>query len=276
MHLDGLQPLQSGTGIGEAVRGPLGLLDLLEVQLGLPPVIATSADTLMAYQACLAEADAPSRFFHAVVSPSIRSIVGRTLLDCARRCMNSAGRVASLATPDAPARLSDVEALAAIRVPLCRGQRVRRVVTALDELTTQIERVELLDDIDELPPVWRVLMRKLRVAVDPALDPAPRAREGSDLRTLQDTLSQLAAAQDGRWSPGARCAAMVRSWCFAVHRATFTAQAVAEAIIGGMALDEALVIAEHDGIILDNAFERVGLPRAGFQHYSRFAPSHRC
>ena len=31
-----------------------------------------------------------------------------------------------------------------------------------------------------------------------------------------------------------------------------------------------VVIASRDGIILDNAFERVGLPRAGFQHYSPF------
>jgi len=270
MHLDGLQPLQSGTGIGEAVRGPLGLLDLLEVQLGLPPVIATSADTLMAYQACLAEADAPSRFFHA--SFALDPInVGRTLLDW-RATLYEFGWAGRFPV-DAPVRLrdlSDVEALAAIRVPLCRGQRVRRVVTALDELTTQIERVELLDDIDELPPVWRVLMRKLRVAVDPALDPAPRAREGSDLRTLQDTLSQLAAAQDGRLVARR---ALRGDGTFVVLRGAsrdITAQAVAEAIIGGMAHDEALVIAEHDGIILDNAFERVGLPRAGFQHYSRF------
>ncbi len=49
-----------------------------------------------------------------------------------------------------------------------------------------------------------------------------------------------------------------------------SAQAVAEAIVGAAAVDDSLVIAERDGIILDNAFERVGLPRAGFQHYSRF------
>ncbi len=168
MHLDGLQPLQSGTGIGEVTRGPLGLLDLLEVQLGLPPVIATSADTLMAYRACLTEADTAARFFHA--SFALDPInVSRTLLEW-RATLYEFGWDGRFPT-DAPARLrdlSDVEALAVSRVPLCRGQRVRRVAVALDQLATQIERVELLDDIDELPPVWRVLLQKLGVVARPA------------------------------------------------------------------------------------------------------------
>ena len=270
MHLDGLQPLQSGTGIGEVTRGPLGLLDLLEVQLGLPPVIATSADTLMAYRACLTEADTAARFFHA--SFALDPInVSRTLLDW-RATLYEFGWDGRFPT-DAPARLrdlSDVEALAVSRVPLCRGQRVRRVAVALDQLATQIERVELLDDIDELAPVWRVLLQKLGVVARPAELPTPRARTGSDLRTVQDTLLQLAATQDGQVLAKR---ALRGDGSFVVLRGAsrdVSAQAVAEAIVGAAAVDDSLVIAEHDGIILDNAFERVGLPRAGFQHYSRF------
>ncbi len=277
MHLDGLQPLQSGTGIGEVTRGPLGLLDLLEVQLGLAPVIATSADTLMAYRACLAEADAPTRFFHA--SFALDPInVSRTLLDW-RATLYEFGWDGSFPS-DAPARLrdlSDVEALASERVPLCRGQRVRRVTAALKDLVTQIERVELLDDIDELPPVWRALLNELGFVAHASLVPAPSARTGTDLRVLQDALSELAAAEDGQ-----RVArrALRGDGSFVVLRGAsrdITAQAVAESILGAGTHDDALVeredalvVAEHDGIILDNAFERVGLPRAGFQHYSRF------
>ena len=49
-----------------------------------------------------------------------------------------------------------------------------------------------------------------------------------------------------------------------------SAQAVGEYLLKHGAPSDTVVIAEKDGIILDNAFERVGLPRAGFQHYSRF------
>ena len=58
-----------------------------------------------------------------------------------------------------------------------------------------------------------------------------------------------------------------------------TAQAVAESIVAAgaaAATNAILVIAEHDGIILDNAMERAGLPRAGFQHYSRFRAVRSC
>ena len=200
MHLDGLQPLQSGTGIGEVTRGPLGLLDLLEVQLGLPPVIATSADTLMAYRACLAETDAASRFFHA--SFTLDPInVSRTLLEW-RATLYEFGWDGGFPS-DAPTRLrdmSDVETLASMRVPLCRGQRVRRVVAALDELATQIERVELLDDIGELPPVWRTLLQKL--GVRRATRDRSRAARAGRFRSAHVAGRAIATRQDGRRSRG--------------------------------------------------------------------------
>jgi hypothetical protein len=270
LHLDGLQPQPSGTAIGEVTRGPLGLLDVLEVRLGLPPVIATSADTLMAYRACLAEVDHASRFYHA--SFALDPInVSRTLLDW-RATLYEFGWDGCFAA-DAPARLrdlSDVEVLAGQRVPLCRGQRARRAAVALDEFTAQIDRIELLDDLDELPPVWRMLLAKLGGVVRPALGSAAHARAGTDLRTLQDALAQLAAAKDGRVVAKRKLAGDGSFVVLCGASRDITAQAVAESIAGSAAPGDALVIAEHDGIVLDNAFERVGLPRAGFQHYSRF------
>src|SRR6185503_5556914 len=48
-------------------------------------------------------------------------------------------------------------------------------------------------------------------------------------------------------------------------------QAVAEYLHARTgAISDTVVIAERDGVIVDNALERVGLPRTGFQHHSRF------
>ena len=166
-------------------------------------------------------------------------------------------------------------ALALERVPLNRGQRVRRVLAALDELGTQIERVELLDDIVV------VAGDVARACGSSALTSRRRARrrrrvvrEGSDLRARAGNASRTSPS-----TPDVRAVTkrtLRGDGTFVVLRGAsrdITAQAVAECIVtreASAATNAVLVIAEHDGIILDNAMERAGLPRAGFQHYSRF------
>ena len=49
-----------------------------------------------------------------------------------------------------------------------------------------------------------------------------------------------------------------------------SADAIAEYFLGPGAVAETLVVAERDGVVLDNAFERAGLPRCGFVHHTRF------
>src|SRR5262249_27759006 len=93
-----------------------------------------------------------------------------------------------------------------------------------------------------------------------------RARSSSDLRAVQERL----IVGD---SPSKRTPLRGDGSVIVVRGASrdITAHAVAEALIGdGARAAESVVIAERDGIILDNAFERAGLPRAGFHHASRF------
>ena len=102
----------------------------------------------------------------------------------------------------------------------------------------------------------------------------PQATPGSDLHTVQQLLVALADIPDGRPAEKIR---LNRDRTIVVQSGAsrdITAQAVAECIIGNRpgnpAANDTVVIAERDGVILDNACERAGLPRAGFQHYSRF------
>ncbi|HTO56249.1 MAG TPA: PD-(D/E)XK nuclease family protein, partial [Pseudomonadales bacterium] len=276
LHLDGLQPQRPATALGEVTLGPLGFLNVLETQLGLAPPEVSSADVLMAYRACLAECDRPERFYHA--SFAVDPInVGRTLLHW-RAVLYEHGWNGRFEAPS-PQRLrdlADVEALAADRVPLNRGQRARRIGAALERGRTSIERVELLDEIDELPRVWRDLAERLGCVETVTL--APHAHTGSDLRAVQDALVasvERRSATAGREASDVRAAERVRlrgDGSVVVLRGAsrdITARAVAESIAAD-STDDALVIAEHDGVILDNAFERSAMPRAGFQHYSRF------
>ena len=265
LHYDGLQPQRPHTALGAVTLGPLGFLNVLETQLGLAPPEATSADVLMAYRACLAECDRADRFYHA--SFAVDPInVGRTLLHWRATLYEDGwdGRFAA----DAPQRLRDlaaVEALAATRVPPDRGQRVRRVIAALARGRVPIERIELLDEAAELPVAWRALAECLGYVETAAL--APQGRPGTDLRAVQEALGALA----GAGAPAARVRLRGDRSVLILRGASrdITAHALAESLLAD-STDDALVIAERDGIILDNAFERAGLPRAGFQHYSRF------
>ena len=271
MHLDGLQPQPPTTELGGVTLGPLGLLGVLETQLGLPGVVATSADVLMAYRACLVEADLPGRFYRASLALDPIN-VSRALLEW-RATMYEHGWDGCFAA-DAPSRLRDlgaVERLALTRVPPCRGQRVRRATAALAQLHTQIEGIELLDDVAELPVVWRELLHALGHSQAAGVTPVPQAAIGTDLRIVQQTLADLAV------SPPSGRVGLAGDGTFVLLRGAsrdVTAQAVAECVIAACAAghdrDGALLIAERDGIVLDNACERAGLPRAGFQHYSRF------
>ncbi len=164
--------------------------------------------------------------------------------------------------PGVPQRLADlaaVEALAKDRVPPSTGQRLRRVVTLLGRHRTQIEKVTLLDHPDDLPIMWRRLLGQFDC--DRAPEHTGAAQPATDLGKTQAML---------RGEPPGE---LIGDGSLVVMRATsrdVTAQATAELLRRLEDRSRAVAIANRDGIILDNAFERVGLPRAGFQHCSPF------
>ena len=49
-----------------------------------------------------------------------------------------------------------------------------------------------------------------------------------------------------------------------------SADAIAEFLLETGEIGRTLLVAEVDGIVLDNALERAGLPRSGFRHHTRF------
>jgi len=272
LAFDGLKPWLARRPVGEAVLGPAGLIGLLETELGLPPVAARPGEALLAYRACLEEADAAARegrFYRRSLAVDPVG-VARTLLGW-RAEWYEAGWDGTFAG-DMPPRLGDmaaVERLASERVPACRGQRLRRIAVALDDRGTQIERIELHDAWDDLPAAWRAVLERLEVVSAPGLDPVPRAAPGTDLHRVQSRLLEL-HGQQGCGAQGRQ--ALCGDGSFVAVRGVsrdLSAQAIGEHVRRFASVEDTVLIAERDGIILDNALERVGLPRCGFQHYTR-------
>ena len=259
LHRDGLHPALPTNTVGEMTVGPRGFLRLLESDLGLPPVGLHAAEVAAVYRNCLAECDDLARFYHG--SFTVDPVgVARTLLDW-RDVWYLHGWDGAF-PPGVPQRLADlaaVETLAKDRVPPSVGQRLRRIETLLGKHRTQVENVTLLDHPDDLPIMWRRLLGQFDC------DQAP-AHTGAALpdTDLGKTQAMLRGAP-----PGELCG----DGSLVVMRATsrdVSAQATAELLRRSEDRSRAVAIANRDGIILDNAFERVGLPRAGFQHYSPF------
>ena len=259
LHRDGLEPSPPYTAVGEVAVGPQGFLGLLESDLGIAPVASHPSESIAAYRDCLAECDDWVRFYHR--SFDVDPVgVARVLNDWRQQWYLHGwdGRFPVYA----PGRLGDlaaVEALAAGRVPAGVGQRLRAVLGLLDKRRTQIQEVGLLDDPDDLPLLWRRVLERFDCSTTRASTGC--APPESDLGKLQALLTRNLARQLA--SDGSLV--VVRAFSRDV-----TAQATAEML---RQLDDpscAVVVAAQDGIILDNALQRVGLARAGFQHYSPF------
>ena len=279
-HFDGMQPSPPETAVGVASAGPQRLLCLLEQQLGLPTPAARPGEALLAYQSCLEDLDSPTRFYHASLAVDGLG-VARTLLGW-RAAWYEAGWRGELdgSVSRRLADLAEVEALARERVPPCDGQRLVRIAHALDSgLVTQIERIVLHDEPDALSLAWRRVLAHFDCVTAEGVAPTPQGEPGTDLHAIQRLLFEIERGTDDdaleriRENDRLRPIRLRGDDSLIVVKAVsrdLSAQTIAEHV---RALDRpvrTVLIAERDGIIVDNALERVGLPRAGFQHHSRF------
>ena len=64
LGLDGLKPIVPESTSGTAILGPKGLLQTLELQLGLSTPAGHASESLFSYLQCLREKALPDRFFY--------------------------------------------------------------------------------------------------------------------------------------------------------------------------------------------------------------------
>ena len=262
LHADGLDPSPPTTALGDIRLGPRGLLETLESDLGLPPVLDHPAAQVARYRSCLADANDFARFYHA--SFDVDPIgVARELMRWRAEWYEGDWDGRSHGDQPRLADMAAVEALARDRAAPCAGQRLAAVARALETRRTQIERLVLLDDPTDLPVAWRRVVDAIGFEPHPGLRPAPNAAPDSDLARLQAVLADPNAT--GRLQ-GDGTVLIVRA-----ESRDVSARALAE-YLREFRPASSVLIAERDGIVFDRALERSGLPRCGFQHRSRFRP----
>ena len=166
--------------------------------------------------------------------------------------------------------MAAVEIIARNRVPPTHGQRLQRVADALAERRTQIEQVEFHTPAEDLPYVWQRVVHALPCIPASRLELAAHGQDGSDLARVQNRLLSMIDRDDDRSAEreplqGDGSLIVVKS-----ASKDLSADAIAEFLLESKGIHRTLLVAEIDGIVLDNALERAGLPRCGFQHYTHF------
>lgn len=269
LSLDGQRGWHPRNSIGESVVGPLGMLGILETQLGLLRISPSQSERVMQLRQCLADARNGRRFYERSFDADELG-TSATLLGW-RDAWFEHGWAGTM--PDAVSpRLRDmaaVEVLAGSKVAPALGQRLADVALQLDRRRPQIEIVTLHDRVESFPLAWRRLLAKLPVAR--GAQTVPAGRVGTLLRSLQDGLLN---AQAGikvppiQWlDDGSIRVAQGES------KLPFAQWLAHQMDLGDQGSADHVVVAQSEGAVLDAALASFDRPRLGLADTSAFRPT---
>ena len=252
------------------------LIPVLETQLKLAkPPVASTAHRVLSYKECLSEKNSKRRFYHK--SFEVDPIgVASTLLGWRDHWYDYGWKgVFKFSCGSEQVRfhdLADVEQIAVDRVPWCEGQRLQRILTALEtnRLHLTLGQIVLHEDPDRLPTVLRQVLDKIGYERSQYSQLLPVQSSDNDLHRIQCKLKTIVAQE--RHDPAEK-EKLKGDGSFIVIRSKsrdISAQAIAEMLRTESDRANTLVIAEKGGIILDNAFERSSVPRCGLPYPTRF------
>ncbi len=248
--------------------GPLGMLSLLEIPLGLTRLAPSPAERIAQMRGCLAAARTGTRFYEKTFKVDEFGTAA-ALLDWRDRWYEHGwdGNVPEGSSP----RLQDmavIDLLARSAVFPSIGERLNEVAKLLGSRHTQIESIELVDPMAEFPVTWQRVLEKLPAKWSPGLGTEPVAPPGSMLRTLQAAVLSLSdtPAEKLPW----RDDGTVR-----VLRAESTlaaAEWLAGACRAASAADRVWIV-EEAGATVDAALGAMDQPLLGSSEPSAFRPT---
>ncbi len=265
--LDGEHGWRAANRLGMPVIGPLGLLNLLETQLGLLRADCAHALRVTQYRECLKRLDTPERFYHA--SFGIDPIGTSASILSWRDAWHLHGWNGE-SPPEAAVRIADMAAVEAAARELLFpsiGERLARVAEFLARQQSSIESIQLIDPLDAFPKRWREVLAKLPVrsvrTYGPSADPS------TVLGRLQLALK---AARGGKKTDGK--IAWSDDGSFRVVRAE-TGLVAARWVAHDLAAPQQMVaiVAEQSRSLLDATLDAADVARQGFQDESPLVPA---
>ncbi|MFC1812865.1 PD-(D/E)XK nuclease family protein [Thermodesulfobacteriota bacterium] len=271
IDLDGLLPDRPQSKLGYLTVGPNRFLSILETQLGLGAPSVSAAARLVQYRACLSELDTANRFYHQ--SFQIDELgVTRTLLNW-RDVWYLAGWDGKI-SKNAGQRLNDmaaIETLARRKVAPSMGERQQAVLDVLKKRKTQVEKVQLVDEFDDIPHLWQDIISNFKVEELHIDKRRPGAKTGSDLLNLQKALWSL-RNENRTKTPEVRMKGDGSVIVLKARSKAVSARLIAEYIKLKPQSKRPAVITGKSGLEFDEALISVDEPRCGFQKPSNWRP----
>ncbi|EXI81773.1 MAG: Inactivated superfamily I helicase [Candidatus Accumulibacter appositus] len=270
-HLDGERGWQPANQLNVTTVGPLGLLNLLETQLGLLRAEQTSARRVVHYLTCLKQCDAPSRFYHRSLASDELGTAARLL--AWRDLWHLHGWSGSLATAHSP-RLGDMQAVEAIAVRVkglagSVGERLQGVAAVLEKRKPAIAEVLLCEFLTAHPQRWQAVLRLLPLREDASASASSAASPACLLGDLQRALAAISCGgtpEKLSWQDDGSLR-FVRA-----ETATLAARCLAESL-RQQGAGQTLIVAEQGRSTLDEVLANAQLNRQGFKEPSAFRPA---
>lgn len=272
LHADGMNPQIKENRLGVKTVGPNGFLNILETQLGIPVQDSSHTSRVVSYLKRMESAGINGRFFEKSYQIDKFNVAAELL---SWRDQWYAGGWNGEITTGSKKKLLDVADIEKeSQIPLApgEGERLQDVLTALQNLKTQITELQLIDPIANFPKKWGQVIRSFDGGEVDTL--STEAEAGTDLKRLQQTLIEL---QTGKPElnkkdeivktilKGDGSVQVIKSGSKSV-----SALAVASFLKSGS--ENTALLSGSEGVELDEAFERNNLPRSGFKRYSSARP----
>lgn len=266
LHLNGEHGWQPANQLNVTTTGPLGLLNLLETQLGLLGDLPTTAERVVQYMEGLRHCDSSARFYHRSLATDELGTAA-TLLAW-RDSWHLHGWQQSLEKADS-VRLKDMQAVEAAlsgKLSPSIGERLQAVIDALGQRRAAISEIELCETLSSYPQRWQVVLGRLPI------------RQGGNVGCVVPTtlLGQLqnALAAISRGEPPKKLAWQDDGSVRIVRAETemLAARWLAE-VLRERDPAQTLIVAEDGRGTLDEILSTAHLARQGFKESSAFRPA---
>ena len=273
LHLDGQHGTAFKAQLDSLTTGSLGMLSVLETQLGLLRLEVPNSDRVLQYADVLKRLDSLARFYHGSFAVDALGTAA-TLLNWRDQWHLhgwSATTPEVLLSGEQP-RLNDmaeIEVEATKTLAPAIGERLALISTALQSRKARIGTVVLCEPLENWPLAWRSVLSQLSISFDGPQ--AVRAKAGTMLAEIQQALLALNSkgkAPKIHWRDDGSVAVLQ------AESALLAASWVADQLRDRDAPTcEQVLLCAPDAALLDDVIVAANLPRQGFRESSPFRPA---